>query len=448
MSTELKIPNVGESVNEVILAQWLKSDGDYVEMDEMVFEIESDKASMEVPAPASGALQIKVQEGETVSVGDVVALIDESAEKPADSGAEDAEEHESADQKSEKKEKSTEKAQPKAEDHSGKKEKEAPKEETEESKDETEEATDGRKIRVSPIAAKILQDAGISASTVQGTGTDGRVTKQDALNAVEAKQEEAKKSAEKAVKQADKPTEPEAASATPERGERRAKMSTLRKTIARRLVESKNQTAMLTTFNEVDMSAIMAVRKKYKEKFQEKYDVKLGFMSFFTKAVCNALKDVPAVNGQIDGDEIVYHDYCDISVAVSTPRGLVTPVIRNAEKRSYYELEAEILRLAEKARDGKLTIDEMTGGTFTITNGGIFGSLLSTPIINIPQTAILGMHTIQERPMAINGEVVIRPMMYVALSYDHRLIDGRESVTFLIRVKEQLEDPTRMLLDL
>ncbi|MBU1820138.1 MAG: 2-oxoglutarate dehydrogenase complex dihydrolipoyllysine-residue succinyltransferase, partial [Bacteroidetes bacterium] len=298
----------------------------------------------------------------------------------------------------------------------------------------------------SPVAAKILAEKGIDPKEVNGTGAGGRITKEDALN---AQKTEAKASAPAPAKAPEKASAPaEKAAPTGDRGQRREKMSSLRKTIARRLVAVKNETAMLTTFNEVDMKPIMDLRSKYKDKFKEKHEVGLGFMSFFTKAICVALQDYPVVNAYIDGDELVYNEHCDVSIAVSTPRGLVVPVIRNAEKMSFAEVEKEIIRLATRARDGKLGIDEMSGGTFTITNGGIFGSMLSTPIINAPQSAILGMHNIVERPVVVNGEIVVRPIMYVALSYDHRTIDGKDSVSFLVRVKQLLEDPARLLLEL
>lgn len=404
MRLEIKIPSVGESVTEIVIAQWLKKDGEYVTVDEPICQIESDKATMDIPAEEAGVLTIKANEGDTMAVGDVIGIIDTEAPAPEKTITTD-----------------------------------------EESDTETELLPD-EPIRISPVAAKILDDAGIAPQHITGTGPDGRIVKEDALKAVQSHPQEESETA--ARKKASGPVISLSPNVdlTSTRKERRVPMSTLRKTIARRLVESKNQTAMLTTFNEIDMSALMAIRTKYRDIFIEKYDVKLGFMSLFTRSVCLALDEVPVINAQIDENDIIFHDYCDISIAVSTPRGLVTPVMRNAENMTIAELEKEIGRLAERARDGKLTVDEMTGGTFTITNGGVFGSLLSTPIINIPQSAILGMHTIQDRPVARQGEVVIRPMMYVALSYDHRIIDGKESVTFLVRVKELLEDPTRILL--
>ncbi len=401
---EMKVPAVGESINEVTIASWSKKDGDFVELDEVIAEIESDKATFELTAEASGILKIVVKEGETVDIGALICKIEEmeggSSAKPASSGG-DAPAAESA--PAEQKEGSY------AAGHA------------------------------SPAAAKIMEEKGLKSEDIKGTGRDGRITKDDALNA-----QKAEKSAAPAAKQASDGAP--VAQSSGDRAQRREKMSSLRKTISKRLVSVKNETAMLTTFNEVNMGPIMELRKKYKEAFKEKYEVGLGFMSFFGKACSMALKDWPSVNAMIDGEEIVYNDYADISIAVSTPKGLVVPVIRNAESLSFDQFEKEVIRLAVKARDGKLSIEEMQGGTFTITNGGIFGSMLSTPIINAPQSAILGMHNIVERPVAVNGEVKIQPIMYVALSYDHRIVDGRESVSFLVRVKELLEDPTRLLL--
>lgn len=410
MSVEIKIPAVGESITEVTLAQWLKEDGDYVEMDENIAELESDKATFELPAEKEGILKIIAEEGDTLEIGAVVCTIEEgdapagSADKKEDAPAEKAATT-------------------------------APAE-----KEETESADSYAAGTASPAAAKILREKGIDPSTIKGTGKDGRITKEDA---------------EKAQIQAATPkkeSKPAAESTAPApvagaRNERREKMTSLRKTVAKRLVTVKNETAMLTTFNEVNMQPIMDLRSKYKEAFKEKHGVGLGFMSFFTKAVTMALKEWPAVNARIEENEMVYSDFADISIAVSAPKGLVVPVIRNAESLSLYQIEKEVINLATKARDNKLTIEEMTGGTFTITNGGVFGSMMSTPIINAPQSAILGMHNIVQRPVAENGQVVIRPMMYIALSYDHRVIDGRESVSFLVRVKQLLEDPARLLLE-
>lgn len=402
MSIELKIPVIGESVTEVTLSSWLKKDGEYVNEGEAVCEIESDKASMELPAPSAGVLKIMAQAGSELKIGEKIGELDTAAAKPAAGAA------------------------PKAE---------APKAEA---KASAPAAASTKEVNIpSPAAKKILDEKGVEVNNVQGSGKDGRVTKEDAMNAkapVAAAQTAPKAEAPRVI-------------APGSRGTRTEKMTRLRKTIATKLVEAKNTTAMLTTFNEVDMFALMELRKKYKDSFKEKHGVGLGFMSFFTKAATMALKDFPAVNAQISGEDVIFHDYADIGIAVSTPKGLVVPVVRNAEGLSLAQIEKEILALALKARDGKITIEEMQGGTFSITNGGVFGSMLSTPILNIPQSAILGMHNIVERPVALNGQVVIRPIMYLALSYDHRIIDGRESVSFLKKVKELLEDPSRLLLD-
>ncbi len=414
MSLEIKVPSVGESITEVTLAQWLKQDGDYVEMDENIAELESDKATFELPAEKAGILRIIAQEGDTLEIGAVVCTI-EDGDAPAGSGDAPAKEEAPA---------AKEEAKP------------AAKEEADESPETYASGT------ASPAAAKILREKGIDPSTIKGTGKDGRITKEDAEKAQAAPaKSEAKPAAPAAA------VTPTAPVSKGERVERREKMSSLRKTIAKRLVAVKNETAMLTTFNEVNMQPIMDLRAKYKDIFKEKHGIGLGFMSFFTKAVTTALKEWPAVNARIDENEIVYSDFADVSIAVSAPKGLVVPVIRNADSMSLYEIEKAIAELAGKARDNKLTIEEMTGGTFTITNGGVFGSMMSTPIINAPQSAILGMHNIIQRPVAENGQVVIRPMMYIALSYDHRIIDGRESVSFLVRVKQLLEDPARLLLE-
>lgn len=408
MSIEIKVPTVGESIAEVTLSQWLKEDGDYVEMDENIAELESDKATFELPAEKAGILRIVAQEGDTLEIGALVATIEEGS---APAGNKASSSDSGSDHKAETTAESTTQA----------------------------EKQDGYATgTASPAAAKILREKGIDPTAVEGTGKDGRITKAD------AEQAEAKK----AETTTPTPTvsEPQA-TATGARNERREKMTSLRKTISRRLVTVKNETAMLTTFNEVNMKPIMDLRAKYKEMFKDKHGVGLGFMSFFAKAVCTALKEWPAVNARLEENEIVYSDFVDISFAVSAPKGLVVPVIRNADSLALHEIEKEVINLATKARDSKLTIEEMTGGTFTITNGGVFGSMMSTPIINAPQSAILGMHNIIERPVAENGQVVIRPMMYVALSYDHRIIDGRESVSFLVRVKQLLEDPARLLLE-
>jgi 2-oxoglutarate dehydrogenase E2 component (dihydrolipoamide succinyltransferase) len=405
---EMKIPTVGESITEVTVAKWLKPDGAQVSRDEVIAELESDKATFELPAEADGTLRHAVKEGETIGIGALIARIEGgsgAATAPAASAPAPAAATPAAP------------AQPAA---SGA-------------------ATYATGVP-SPAAGKILGEKGINAADVAGSGRDGRITKEDAQNA------QAKPAAPAATPAAAPAVASPPAATEGNRGQRRERMSNLRKTVARRLVSVKNETAMLTTFNEVNMQPIMDLRNKFKDKFKEKNGVGLGFMSFFTKAVCVALQEWPAVNAYIDGGDIVYSDFCDISIAVSAPKGLVVPVIRNAEKLSFDGVEKEVVRLAGLARDNKLTIEQMTGGTFTITNGGIFGSMMSTPIINAPQSAILGMHNIIQRPVAENGQVVIRPMMYLALSYDHRVIDGRESVSFLVRVKELLEDPTRLLL--
>jgi 2-oxoglutarate dehydrogenase E2 component (dihydrolipoamide succinyltransferase) len=392
MSLEIKVPSVGESISEVTVARWNKKTGDYVEMDELLCELESDKATFELNAEKAGILTTKANEGDTIAVGDIIASIDTDAARP-EGAAKPAEA-------------APVKEAPKAE---------APKVET---KNET--YASGTP---SPAAAKILAEKGVDSKDVKGTGKDGRITKSDAVSAelkVTANEEKS-------------------------RNDRREKMTSLRKTVSKRLVAAKNETAMLTTFNEVDMKPIMDLRNQYKNQFKENFGVNLGFMSFFTKAVCVALKSFPAVNAYLDGEEIIYHDYCDISIAVSAPKGLVVPVIRNAESLGLADIEKEVARLAGRARDNKLGLDEMTGGTFTITNGGVFGSMLSTPIINPPQSAILGMHNIVERAVVKDGQIVIRPIMYVALSYDHRIIDGRESVGFLVKVKQCLENPTLLL---
>jgi len=396
---EMVVPTVGESITEVTLGSWAKQDGDLVEMDEVIGEIESEKATFELTAEARGYLRIVSKESDTLEIGALICKIEIAEGEPNSTDAPTVVE-------------------------------------TSAPKTQSQGYASGHP---SPAASKILAEKGISASAVKGTGVDGRITKEDAVSAQKISSNEQKSPAQK--------EEPKQTLATPgARDQRREKMTSLRKTISKRLVSVKNETAMLTTFNEVNMKPIMDIRSKYKEKFKDKYEVGLGFMSFFTKACCVALQEWPAVNAQIDGDELVYNEYCDISIAVSAPKGLVVPVIRNAESMSFVEIEKEVIRLAIRARESKLSIEEMQGGTFTITNGGVFGSMMSTPIINAPQSAILGMHNIIQRPVAENGEVVIRPMMYVALSYDHRTIDGRESVSFLVRVKELLEDPTRLLL--
>ena len=398
-TVEVKVPPVGESITEVTLSRWLKPEGSLVAMDEQIAELESDKATFELTAEVAGVLKYVASEGDTLEIGSVVCSIESGASAAAPA-------------------------------------KEAPA--ASDAKPSVQSDKSYASGTPSPSAAKILAEKGVNASSVSGTGVGGRITKDDALKAEVKKAEPAKPESAKSA--------PVQAAAPGARNERREKMSGLRKTIAKRLVTVKNETAMLTTFNEVDMKPIMDIRAKYKDKFKETHGVGLGFMSFFTKAVCEAMKSFPAVNARIENEEIVYSDFVDVSIAVSAPKGLVVPVIRNAEQLSLAGIESAVVALAVKARDNKLTIEEMTGGTFTITNGGVFGSMMSTPIINAPQSAILGMHNIVERPVAIGGQVVIRPMMYIALSYDHRIIDGRESVGFLVKVKQLLEDPTRLLL--
>lgn len=388
MAIEIKVPTVGESISEVTLVKWLKKDGEWANRDEVIAELESEKATFELNAEQAGAVKIIAQEGDTLKIGDVVCSIDTDAVKPVAANNDQ--------QSMSNVQQSTGNDQRSAD------------------------------VKTTPVAAAIIADKKVDVKKVTASGSNGKILKQDVL---EALGNPGKKPGIELFGRTDRPE----------------KMSNLRKTISRRLVEAKNSTAMLTTFNEVDMSAIMDIRAKYKDKFKEAHGVNLGFMSFFTKACSYALLEWPAVNAYIDGENIIYHEYCDVSIAVSAPKGLVVPVIRNAESLSMAEIEAKVVELATKAKENKLTIEEMTGGTFTITNGGIFGSMLSTPIINIPQSAILGMHNIIQRPVAVNGQVVIRPMMYVALSYDHRIIDGRESVSFLVRVKELLENPQLLL---
>lgn len=405
---EMKVPSPGESITEVEIASWLVKDGDYVEKDQPIAEVDSDKATLELPAEQSGVITLKAEEGEVVQVGQVVCLIDMDAAKPAGEAAPKAENAEA----------------PQAE----QKVVEKPAIVQEAKKQEQPAATSYATGTPSPAAKKILDEKGIPAAQVSGTGKDGRITKEDAQTAQVA------------------------AMGTPSstggsRGSNTTKLSVLRRKIAARLVSVKNETAMLTTFNEVDMSEIFRIRKQYKEEFAAKHGVGLGFMSFFTKAVTRALQMYPDVNASIDGDYKINYDFCDISVAVSGPKGLMVPVLRNAENMTFRGVEANIKDLAEKVRSGKITVDEMTGGTFTVTNGGTFGSMMSTPIINPPQSAILGMHNILQRPMAVDGQVVIRPMMYVALSYDHRIIDGKESVGFLVAVKEAIDNPVEFLMN-
>ncbi|WP_108246360.1 2-oxoglutarate dehydrogenase complex dihydrolipoyllysine-residue succinyltransferase [Muricauda brasiliensis] len=397
MVLEMKVPSPGESITEVEIAEWLVEDGDYVEKDQAIAEVDSDKATLELPAEESGIITLKAEVGDAVAVGEVVCLIDTSAEKPEGSSG-------ASDKKEEPKKEEPKKEAPK---------KEEPKKETYASG------------TPSPAAKKILDEKGIDSSSVSGSGKDGRITKDDAV---------------KAVPSMGTPT-------GGNRGESRSKLSMLRRKVAERLVSAKNETAMLTTFNEVDMSAIFELRNQYKEEFKNKHGVSLGFMSFFTKAVIRALEMYPAVNSMIDGKEMITYEFCDISIAVSGPKGLMVPVIRNAENLTFRGIESEVKRLAIRAREGEITVDEMTGGTFTITNGGVFGSMLSTPIINPPQSGILGMHNIVERAIVRDGAIAIAPVMYVALSYDHRIIDGKESVGFLVAVKEALESPEELLMD-
>ena len=388
MILEMKVPSPGESITEVEIADWLVQDGDYVEKDQAIAEVDSDKATLELPAEASGTITLQAEVGDAVAVGAVVCLIDTEAQRP----------------KSDADSTMVEK--------------------TEVPSSINLEVENYASGAPSPAAKKILDEKGVDVTSVQGTGRNGRITKEDAIHAV----------ASMGTPTGDRPV-------------KRKKMSLLRRKVAERLVAAKNETAMLTTFNEADMSVIFDLRKKYKENFQDKHGVSLGFMGFFTKAVVRALQQFPDVNSMIDGNEQIIFDYCDISVAVSGPKGLMVPVVRNAQSMGFSDIENEIKHLAVRARDGKITVDEMTGGTFTISNGGVFGSMLSTPIINPPQSGILGMHNIIERPVAVDGKVKVRPMMYIALSYDHRIIDGKESVGFLVAVKEALEDPIRLLMD-
>lgn len=402
MALEMKVPSPGESITEVEIAAWLVSDGDYVEKDQAIAEIDSDKATLELPAEASGIITLKAEEGDAVAVGDVICIIDTDAKKPG-GGDKAADKKEAAEPSKKEEEKPKAASKPSAE------------------KDTKTYATGS----ASPAAKKILDEKSIPSKDVKGSGRDGRITKEDAVSAVPSM-------------------------GTPSsggRGSERSKLSMLRRKVAERLVSAKNETAMLTTFNEVDMTPIFALRSKYKEQFKDKHGVGLGFMSFFTLAVVRALEMYPDVNSMIDGDYMITYDFKDISIAVSGPRGLMVPVIRNAENLSFRGVEEEVKRLALRARDGQITVDEMTGGTFTISNGGVFGSMLSTPIINPPQSAILGMHNIVERPIVRDGGIVVAPIMFVALSYDHRIIDGKESVGFLVAIKEALESPEELLMD-
>lgn len=519
MATELKVPPVGESITEVTIAKWIKTDGEFVEMDETVCELESDKATFELNAEASGILKTKVKEGETIEIGTVIGFIEENG-KPSsgDSGEDKKEKTETVEEtrketpKKEKLEKTGNTTEMKVpavgesitevtisswikkdgerveldeviaeidsdkatfeltaeapgilhhvanegdtleidalicwiEEVSGDTELKKEEEKHGEEKRDQISAKSYAEGYPSPAAAKIMAEKDLKPEDIQGTGPGGRIIKEDIQKAQKIVREPEKIEEKKEIEDTAGPTTP----GLIHRVERREKLSQLRKTVSRRLVAVKNETAMLTTFNEVNMAPIVELRKKYKEKFKERYDINLGFMSFFARACCIALQEWPSVNAMIDGEEIIYHDFVDISIAVSAPKGLVVPVIRNAETLSFAGLEKEVLRLATKARENKLSIEEMTGGTFTITNGGVFGSMMSTPIINAPQSAILGMHNIVERPVVEQGNIVIRPIMYLALSYDHRIIDGRESVSFLVRLKELLEDPSRMLMEI
>lgn len=401
---DLKVPAIGESVTEVTLSKWLKANGAKVELDEALCEFESDKATLEFPSEAAGVLIHVAKEGDDLPIGAVVARIDTSAVASAKTESNNLDTIKITDKPT----------QEKTQLHSS-----------------------------SPVAAKIIAESKLKPEEIKGTGRDGKITKADALQAISNKEKE---SVSKEIAEDIKTVSPKSASTA--RNERREKLSRMRRTIAKRLVAAKNETAMLTTFNEADMSAIIEMRKNYNEAYQVKYGIKIGFMSLFAKACANVLLQMPDVNAQIDGEDLIYHDYVDISVAISTPNGLVVPPVRNVESIKLHEFEYQLKVLAEKARTGKLSLEEMTGGTFTITNGGVFGSLMSTPIINEPQSAILGMHAIKERPVALNGQVVIKPMMYLALSYDHRVIDGSTSVTFLVKVKELLEDPVKLFLEI
>ena len=403
MKVEIKVPSIGESINEVTLASWLVEDGETVDMDQSLCEFESDKATLELPAEVAGTFTQVAKEGDDLKIGDLVGYIetDGAGKKPA------PKKETPAPIEAQKEEKTSEKNNTYATAHP------------------------------SPAAKKILEEKEINPATINGSGIDGRITKEDAEKAQAPKKEVAPAPTA--------PKEEKTKVVVGSRNERTEKMTRLRKTISKRLVEVKNQTAMLTTFNEVDMTKIMEMRKQYKEEFTNEHGINLGFMSFFVKACTLALQKFPAINAYLDEDTIIYHDFQDVSIAVSTPKGLVVPVIRNTEAMSFADIEKDIKRLATLGRDGQLSIDDMSGGTFTITNGGVFGSLLSTPIINQPQSAILGMHKIQDRAMVINGEIVARPMMYLALSYDHRIVDGKESVSFLVAVKDYLENPEKML---
>jgi 2-oxoglutarate dehydrogenase E2 component (dihydrolipoamide succinyltransferase) len=434
MATDVKVPALGESITEGTLAQWLKKPGEAVAQDEPIASLETDKVTVEVPSPFAGVLAEQVvKEGDTVAVGAVIARIDQGASaaapapEPAEAAAASTTNPAGA----------GENPQPRGTEHAP--EPAAP-------------AADGddQIMTLSPAVRRAVLEDHVDPTRIRGTGKDGRLTKDDVIAAAESQKQGATSPPVEAKAPSPPPSAPQtkAAASTSERREERVKMSRLRQTIAKRLKDAQNTAAMLTTFNDVDMTAVIEARARYKDLFEKKHGIRLGFMGFFVKACALAAKDVPSVNASLDGDEIVYRDYLDVSIAVSAPKGLVVPVVRNADALSFAEIEKTIADYGRRAKDGSLTIDEMQGGTFTISNGGVFGSLLSTPIINPPQSAVLGMHRIEERPVAKDGQVVIRPMMYLALSYDHRIIDGREAVTFLVRVKEAIEDPTRILIDL
>ncbi|MAX14453.1 2-oxoglutarate dehydrogenase complex dihydrolipoyllysine-residue succinyltransferase [Sphingobium lactosutens] len=418
MATEVKVPTLGESVTEATVGQWLKKPGEAVKADEPIVSLETDKVAVDVPAPAAGTMgDIVAKEGDTVEVGALLAYVNEgaaAASSPAPAPAAKAEAATPAPSAS------TPAPAPAAADEDG----------------------EGGNLTLSPAVRRLVLEHGLDPSKIKGSGKDGRLTKDDVMAAVDAGTAKAASTGAEAA-----PAEA-APAAGPSRKQERVKMTRLRQTVAKRLKEAQNNAALLTTFNDVDMTNVIEARTKYKDLFEKKHGVRLGFMGFFTKAVCMALKDIPGVNGQIEGDEIVYNDFADISVAVSAPTGLVVPVIRNAESMSVAQIERTIGDFGKKAKEGKLTMEDMKGGTFTISNGGVFGSLMSTPIINPPQSAVLGLHRIEDRPVVRDGQVVVRPMMYLALSYDHRLIDGREAVTFLVAVKNAIEDPTRLLIDL
>lgn len=412
MATEIKVPTLGESVTEATVGEWLKQPGDAVAVDEPIASLETDKVAVDVPSPVAGVLQSHaVEVGDTVEVGALIATVEEGATGAATKGEEPARSQEAR----------------------------------EEGKEEREESgsVDASSVTMSPAVRRAVLEHGVDPTTIKGTGKDGRLTKEDVLAAAKAKSDPAP-----AQKSESAPAASSIPSPAGSRNTERVKMTRMRQTIAKRLKGAQDNAALLTTFNDVDMSAVMEARAKYKDLFAKKHDIRLGFMGFFAKAACLALKDVPAVNAYIEGDEIVYHDYVDISVAVSAPNGLVVPVIRDAQAKGFAQIEKDIADFGARAKEGTLTMEDMSGGTFTISNGGVFGSLMSTPIINPPQSAVLGLHRIEDRPVAVNGEVVIKPMMYIALSYDHRLIDGREAVTALKIIKEAIEDPTRMLIDL